>query len=98
MGRHSAADGATVHPVVAAALARRQEGVPAGRHGDLEAESTHSNVGWPGSPGSGEGTPSGGSVGWPGGASQPARQETSVADEAPEKPRGWRRLFGSRAA
>jgi hypothetical protein len=95
VGRHSAADGTSVDPVVAAALALRPAGVPSGRHGDLRAESTQGNVGWPAPdvepPAGGSGT------GWPGGMPEPARQETPAEAEA-ARPRGWRRLFGSRAA
>ncbi|MGY1703081.1 hypothetical protein ACI79C_00770 [Geodermatophilus sp. SYSU D00697] len=93
MGRHAAADGAAVHPVVAAALARRAEGMPSGRHGDLRAEGTRSNVGWPAR--TDEGPSTGGSTGWPGGMTDPAPQRPPAA---PARPRGWRRLFGSRAA
>jgi hypothetical protein len=89
VGRHSAADGAAVDPVVAAALARRAAGVPAGRHGDLRADSTESGLGWPGGSTTHEG------LGWPGGRSAtPARQAAAVEEaERQERPRGWRRFF-----
>jgi len=93
VGRHAAADDAAVHPVVAAALARRAAGLPSGRHGALRAESTQSNVGWPAK--TDEGPSTGGSTGWPGGMTGPSRQQAAVA---PARPRGWRRFFGSRAA
>ncbi|MGY1630182.1 hypothetical protein ACI784_00525 [Geodermatophilus sp. SYSU D01186] len=89
MGRHSAADGAAVHPVVAAALARRAPGEPAGRHGDLRADATESGLGWPGGSTTHEG------LGWPGGMSaDPVRQAAAVAEaQPPARPRGWRRFF-----
>ncbi|MBB3084984.1 hypothetical protein [Geodermatophilus sabuli] len=87
MGRHSAADDAVVHPVVAAALARRPAGLPAARHGDLRADSTESELGWPGESTTHEG------LGWPGGMSaEPARQAGGAAEQ-PARPRGWRRFF-----
>ncbi|MGY1641173.1 hypothetical protein ACI782_08555 [Geodermatophilus sp. SYSU D00703] len=93
MGRHAAADGAAVHPVVAAALARRAAGSPSGRHGDLRAETTHTNVGWPGR--TDEEPSSGNPTGWPGGMTEQSPQR---APAPPARPRGWRRFFGSRAA
>ncbi len=86
MGRHSASEGAAVHPVVAAALAQRTADVPAGRHGDLRAEGTESGLGWPGTSTTHEG------LGWPGGISDLAPQAGPDAEQ-PEKRRGWRRLF-----
>ena len=86
MGRHSASEGAAVHPVVAAALAQRSVDAPAGRHGALRAEGGESGLGWPGDPTTHEG------LGWPGGMTQ----ETVVAAppaEEPQRRRGWRRLF-----
>ena len=86
MGRHSASEGAAVHPVVAAALAQRSADTPTGRHGDLRAEGTDSGLGWPGDPTTHEG------LGWPGGMTQ----ETVVAappGEEQQRRRGWRRLF-----
>jgi hypothetical protein len=93
VGRHAAADGAAVHPVVAAALARRATGLPSGRHGDLRADNTNSNVGWPGR--ADEEPSSGGPTGWPGGMTE---QSSPKAPAVPARPRGWRRFFGSRAA
>ncbi|MGY1821383.1 hypothetical protein [Geodermatophilus sp. SYSU D00079] len=89
MGRHSAADGAAVHPVVAAALARRPAGAPAARHGALRADATESGLGWPGGSTTHEG------LGWPGGmTATPARQAAAVEEAArPARPRGWRRFF-----
>ena len=86
MGRHSASEGAAVHPVVAAALAQRPADAPAGRHGDLHAEGTESGLGWPGSSTTHEG------LGWPGGMSNEVRQAAPAA-EPPQRRRGWRRLF-----
>ena len=85
MGRHSALEGAAVHPVVAAALAQRTAEVPAGRHGDLHAEGTESGLGWPGDPTTHEG------LGWPGGTTQQAAVAAPPVE--PQRRRGWRRLF-----
>ncbi|SDE34361.1 hypothetical protein SAMN05660485_00640 [Blastococcus fimeti] len=105
MGKHSAAaDDATVHPLVAEALARRS-GAPGAAH-DADAPGRGGSTGWPGPP------PGGGSpVGWPDEA-RPERageeQESGngradrgagAVDAAGTAPRrGWRRLFGARAA
>ncbi|MGY1811716.1 hypothetical protein [Blastococcus sp. SYSU D00820] len=98
MGRHAAAEGAAVHPLVAMALehARSQhpEAAGAARHGGLRADGTPSGLGWPGPERSGEG------LGWPS-SSAGARRRPPVAPAqpaAPSRPRGWRRLFGGRAA
>ncbi|WP_448617417.1 hypothetical protein [Geodermatophilus sp. URMC 65] len=74
-----------MHPVVAAALAQRTADVPAGRHGDLRAESTESGLGWPGDPTTHEG------LGWPGGTTQQVAVATPPVE--PQRRRGWRRLF-----
>jgi hypothetical protein len=89
VGRHSAVDGAAVHPVVADALARRPLDAPPARHGDLHGDGTESGLGWPGTTTTHEG------VGWPGGMSGPARQavEPSGAGDRPARARGWRRFF-----
>ncbi|MGY1740937.1 MULTISPECIES: hypothetical protein [unclassified Blastococcus] len=104
MGRHAAAVGADVDPVVAAALARR--GVAGGtpRHTDAGderrgGERQENPVGWPGRD---DEAPGGSPVGWPGSiTAEPAERapERPAATPTPERPRGWRRLFGgSRAA
>lgn len=96
MGKHSAGNDATVHPLVADALARRA-GAPAGAHGEHSGSST----GWPGPP------PSGGEpIGWPEDAG--TRRDTAVEGEqsrtvapgptAGGPRRGWRRLFGATSA
>jgi hypothetical protein len=86
VGRHSALEGDTVHPVVAAALAQRSADAPAGRHGDLRAEGTESGLGWPGTSTTHEG------LGWPGGMTQQVEPATPAA-EPPQRRRGWRRFF-----
>ncbi len=117
VGRHTAAAGADVDPVVASALARRGglDGGP--RHADGSAaedagevlgaaaseaadgdrrdgERRSSPVGWPGRD---DDAPGGSPVGWPGPVDgEPAGEPTQ--EPAPQRARGWRRLFGSRAA
>ena len=102
MGKHTAADDATVHPLVADALSRRTA-APAATHGERSGSST----GWP------EPTPGGGgAVGWPDdtrpapdGEPQAPPDESAdraLAPVAPSVPqaarRGWRRLFGASPA
>lgn len=74
MGRHTAPDGDTVHPVVAAALASRAaDTVGAHRDDAMDRFATQridGNVGWPGEPPS-----PGGGVGWPGDLVQDAAQD-----------------------
>ena len=59
MGKHSARDGATVHPLVADALERRQVGTAPAERGGGQPRAA-AEVGWPVPPGRGEG------LGWPG--------------------------------
>lgn len=101
MGKHSAAADATVHPLVAEALARRSGAPGAAHHADAPGRS--GGTGWPAPP------PGGGSpVGWPDEA-RPERTEKpresgdgrvdhgAVLVDTPPR-RGWRRLFGAPAA
>jgi hypothetical protein len=99
VGKHTAADDSTVHPLVADALARRT-GAPADAHGEHAGGST----GWP------EPAPDGGgAVGWPddtrpapdGEPQDPAdRAAAPVVPSVPlaSRRRGWRRLFGASPA
>jgi hypothetical protein len=106
VGRHAADDGAGIDPLVAAALRQRPASVEPGaaRHGDehpeqrrqrpAELTGSEGGLGWPGEPGGGTG------LGWP--AEQTADQASAadqpgveiVAEEAPVRRRGWRRIFG----
>lgn len=99
MGKHSASDDSTVHPLVAEALARRA-GSPAGAHD----QHTRSSTGWPEPEREGEGA-----VGWPDDtvAMPPLDAWNDDADRAPapvvrtvtlSSRRGWRRLFGASPA
>ena len=103
VGKHTAADDSTVHPLVADALSRRA-GAPAGAHGEHSAGST----GWPLPEPEG-----GGTVGWPGDIDAAPEQDAQAPAVAPvgrplaaagrtaplTSRRGWRRLFGlNRAA
>ena len=93
MGRHTAADGASAHPLVAAALAQRE--VVRTHRSDGTSPPEGGNVGWPAAP-----EPGGGSVGWPGRRGEDERDEAAGRTEqaAPDKRRGWRRLFGAEPA
>jgi hypothetical protein len=98
VGRHAAADGGAVHPLVAAALAHRPAEVAGvNRHARLDEGS---GLGWPGP------TSSEGGLGWPGSVStthaaddsgDTADPEDPADEPVPPAPRGWRRLFGSAA-
>jgi hypothetical protein len=105
VGKHAAADGDSVHPVVAAALARRAADLAGAHRGDTQR--IEGNLGWPGEP-----PPAGGGgLGWPGDLTPvtpatPPTGETDRFDEddQPAEParalesdgrrRGWRRLLG----
>ncbi|WP_409328685.1 hypothetical protein [Trujillonella humicola] len=98
VGRHAAAAGADADPVVAAALARRGPAVTGPRHARDGEERRPTPVGWPGRD---DDAPGGSPVGWPGSITdEPATQPAAEPAAAPEsvRPRGWRRLFGGRAA
>jgi hypothetical protein len=91
VGRHAAADGGSVHPLVAAALAHRPAET-AGAHRDgHQRPGRGSDVGWPGdSP-----PPGGGGLGWPGDLSTEDGPEPEPAAEEPARGAGrrWLRLF-----
>ena len=96
MGRHTAADGDSAHPLVAAALAQRPADVT-GAHRDDPASG--GEVGWPVPPEPTAPEPGDGAVGWPGGTGRDA--EDSAAGDGPVQApprRGWRRLFGAARA
>ncbi|SEO66023.1 hypothetical protein [Trujillonella endophytica] len=96
MGRHAAAVGADVDPLVAAALARRETAGPGPQHAGGAEERRDGPVGWPGREDEG---PAGSPLGWPGStAEEPAERPAPQAEPEQERPRGWRRLFGGRAA
>lgn len=99
MGKHTAADDSTVHPLVADALSRRAA-APAGAHGEHSGSST----GWPEPEREGQGA-----VGWPDDTvaipvvdMQYGGVDRAPAPVAPTAPlasrRGWRRLFGASPA
>jgi len=86
MGRHTAADGSSVHPLVAEGLARRASGAAIDQSAEAEP-GRESEVGWPAPPRKGHG------LGWPG--------DLPADDEQPARSaplRGWRRLFGASPA
>jgi hypothetical protein len=95
MGRHSAAEGSSVHPLVAEGLARRAgttagapgRAVPAVTERTAEPEpESEGELGWPAPP------HRGGGLGWPG--DMPDDSEASPEEPAPSaRRRGWRRLF-----
>ena len=94
MGRHTAADGASAHPLVAAALAQRE--VVRTHRSDGTSPPEGGSVGWPAAP-----EPGGGSVGWPGRQGEDERDDAApeqTGQAAPVQRRGWRRLFGAAPA
>ena len=91
MGRHSATDGDSAHPLVVAALIRRSADGTRTPRGATAASPEGGSVGWPSPPPE----PDGG-LGWPGGADDDDAQDRSV--DAPVARRGWRRLFGAAPA
>ncbi|HYH26118.1 MAG TPA: hypothetical protein VD834_12265 [Blastococcus sp.] len=89
MGRHSAAGGASAHPIAVAALAQRAAAVSASPEGG--------SVGWPSPPGPESPERGGGGLGWPGGSEEDAQDRTRAqgpGDAVPAR-RGRRRLFGA---
>ena len=87
MGRHAAADGGSVHPLVAAALAHRPAESAGAHRGGHQRPDRGSNVGWPGAS-----PPGGGGLGWPGQMS--ADDGSEPAEEpAPAAARRWLRFF-----
>ncbi|WP_448615463.1 hypothetical protein [Modestobacter sp. URMC 112] len=97
VGRHAAADGSEVHPLVAAALEARPTpgtGTPAHAPGNraprLTSPEGEGELGWPGQPGDGTG------LGWP------EDTRTGTPATATVTPAGrrwdWRRLLGGRGS
>jgi hypothetical protein len=106
VGRHAAPDGASAHPLVAAALAQRAGGEPAPEPDDPPGDL--GGLGWPDPP-----SPGDGGLGWPAkdadeaptaAPEERAPAERPPVDHGPEETataarrRGWRRLFGPSAA
>jgi hypothetical protein len=87
VGKHAAPDGASAHPLVAAALASRGDEGGTHREGG-ERPGGGSEVGWPAAP-----APEGGGLGWP--ADAGTAQAAVVPVGRPVLRRGWRRLFGA---
>ncbi|RZU33281.1 hypothetical protein [Blastococcus saxobsidens] len=99
MGRHTAADGASAHPLVAAALAQRPADVTGAHREEPASAGEGGNVGWPQAPEPSAPRPGESPVGWPGGSGRDD-QDTAVEDEPARTPPrlGWRRLFGAARA
>jgi hypothetical protein len=90
VGKHAAPEGASVHPLVGAALASRDAEGGSHREGQ-ERPGSGSEVGWPAPP-----APEGGGLGWPADADAgPATAEAAHQPVAVLR-RGWRRVFGAR--
>jgi hypothetical protein len=88
VGKHAALDGSSAHPLVAAALARRQSDAAGSHRQDGDRDGA---VGWPGP------APGDSRVGWP--AKESARDSVRADSVEPVVPlRGWRRFFRVRAA
>ncbi|TFV53306.1 hypothetical protein [Blastococcus sp. TF02A-35] len=96
MGRHTAADGAAADPFVAAALARRSPDSGGAHRGDRSSGPDEGGLGWPEAPHAPD--PGDGGLGWPGGSEQPAEDAAGPGTAEARPKRGWRRLFGVRAA
>ena len=95
MGRHTAADGAAAHPLVAAALAQRPADAAPTHRGDAASAPDGGSVGWPAAP-----EPGSGGVGWPGRRGEEEHDDPSTTGRPEEAApvtsrRGWRRLFGA---
>jgi hypothetical protein len=98
VGKHLAADGASAHPIVAAALASRPAEAGGAHSADGARTPGGSPVGWPGTPEPGDGR-----TGWPADADGEAEADagTEGPDGAAVEPagpvvrQGWRRLFGA---
>ena len=105
MGKHAAADGSSVDPLIADALTHRPpDTVGAPRHGAQPSATGEGEVGWPGEP-----PADNGGLGWPRPATsivdvaQESEDLTEVARQDDEPPagnppppaprRGWRRLL-----
>jgi len=86
VGKHTAQDDSTVHPLVAEALSRRA-GAPAGAHGEHSGSST----GWPDD-----------TVAMPAVDPHDGEADLALAPVVrtvpPASRRGWRRLFGASPA
>jgi hypothetical protein len=91
VGKHAAADGSGVDPLVEAALARRAPDAEGVHHHGAESPSSEGEVGWPSPP-----APGGGGLGWPGDLDRATEAAPAQRGEAPAATarRGWRRLFG----
>lgn len=90
MGRHTAGDGASAHPLVAAAL--EHSGSHGARRHGADAGHEQGDLGWPG-PSRG-----GGGLGWPVDDSADTTEEPAEEPAPAVRRRGWRRLFGASAA
>ena len=88
MGRHTATDGSSVHPLVVEGMTRRGSATGSHRTADERGQQS-GEVGWPAPPHKGKG------LGWPGDL---AADGDSPAEPAPRGRRGWRRLFGASPA
>jgi hypothetical protein len=96
VGRHAASDGASMHPLVAAALARRSTDAARAHRRAGQQPGREGGLGWPGP------SPDGGGLGWPGEDLAPGSgagdtgPEEGAATEEPALPAGrrWRRFFG----
>ncbi|MDP5181403.1 hypothetical protein QOZ88_02015 [Blastococcus sp. BMG 814] len=96
MGRHEAPEGASPHPLVAAALAGRPAEAAGGHRHEPRAAAEEGDLGWPGD----EPAPGGGGLGWPGDAAAEQQVQATLPPVPAEVPprRGWRRLFGAAPA
>ena len=78
VGKHAAADGASAHPIVAAALAARPADVHGAHSADGAGTPGESPVGWPAAPAPGDGR-----TGWPADADGDVEAEADPTADDP---------------
>ncbi len=89
MGRHTADDGADVHPIVTAALQQR---APQPADGGPRHVSGQGGLGWPGDPAEGTG------LGWPAGTETEGQTVPAAPQQVAQPPARrsvWQRLFAA---
>jgi hypothetical protein len=91
VGKHAAAEGASAHPIVAAALAARPAETGGAHSIDGARAGGESPLGWPAPP-----APGGGGLGWPADIDTDATAPAQADAPPAALRRSWRQLFGAR--